>query len=167
LQISPSSLKTRMSFHSYFCNEIETILHLNQEHWVPSIRYREFCSSQPISVLLDEYDGIMRSCCVLRGNSRSIVFHFVKVESGWKYNITVTLSVYLILKHNTLLLQTFSYIHKIIWKLISWVKASGWLFFNVKCAICQLYHGENKLHFNETVMMMSALYKNNTLTCIV
>lgn len=43
---------------------------------------------------------------------------FVKIESGWKYNITVTLSVYPILKHNTLLLQTFSYIHRIILKLI-------------------------------------------------
>ena len=27
---------------------------------------------------------------------------------------------------------------------------SEWLFFNANSAICQLYHGENKLTFNET-----------------
>jgi hypothetical protein len=31
------------------------------------------------------------------------------------------------------------------------------LLFNAISAICQLYHGENKYNFNET-MMMSALY---------
>jgi hypothetical protein len=35
-----------------------------------------------------------------------------------------------------------------------WV--SEWLLFNVNSAICQLYHGEIKLIFNET-MMRSAL----------
>jgi hypothetical protein len=96
--------------------------------------------------------------CVLEGIVEVLSFIFVKIESGWKYNITVTLSVYLILKHNTLLLQTFSYIHRIIWKLILWARTPRWLLFKVKCVICQLYHSENKLHFNEIMMMMSALY---------
>jgi hypothetical protein len=34
---------------------------------------------------------------------------------------------------------------------------SQWLLFNANSAILQLYHGENKLIFNE-MMMMSALY---------
>ena len=34
---------------------------------------------------------------------------------------------------------------------------SGYLLFNASSAIVQLYHGENKLFFNE-MMMMSALY---------
>ena len=34
---------------------------------------------------------------------------------------------------------------------------SEWLFFNVNSAIFQLYHGENKLIFNE-MMMKSALF---------
>jgi hypothetical protein len=34
---------------------------------------------------------------------------------------------------------------------------SEWLLFNTNGAIFQLYHGENKLHFDE-MMMMSALY---------
>ena len=38
--------------------------------------------------------------------------------------------------------------------------------FNANLAIFQLYHGENKLIFNE-VMMRSALYKTNTLSWIV
>jgi len=36
------------------------------------------------------------------------------------------------------------------------------LLFNAYLAIFQPYHGENKLHFNE-LMMMSALYWNNAL----
>jgi len=32
-----------------------------------------------------------------------------------------------------------------------------WLLCNAKWTICQLYHGENKLHFDE-IMMMSALH---------
>jgi hypothetical protein len=44
-----------------------------------------------------------------------------------------------------------------------WV--SEWLFFNANSAIFQLYHGENKLIFNE-MMMRSALYQINTLSCI-
>jgi len=35
--------------------------------------------------------------------------------------------------------------------------ASEWLLFNANSAIFQLYHGENKLIFNE-MMMRSALY---------
>jgi hypothetical protein len=38
---------------------------------------------------------------------------------------------------------------------INWL--GKWLLFNAKWAISQLYHGENKLHFNE-MMMMSTLY---------
>jgi len=39
---------------------------------------------------------------------------------------------------------------------------SEWLFFNANSAIFQLYHGKNKLIFNE--MMRSTLYKTNTLS---
>jgi len=35
--------------------------------------------------------------------------------------------------------------------------ASEWLLFNTNPAICQLYHGEDKLIFSE-MMMRSALY---------
>jgi hypothetical protein len=35
--------------------------------------------------------------------------------------------------------------------------------FNANSTICQLYHGENKLIFNE-MMMRSALYETNTLS---
>ena len=35
---------------------------------------------------------------------------------------------------------------------------SDWLLLNDKGPICQLYHGENKLHFNEMMIMMFALY---------
>ena len=37
------------------------------------------------------------------------------------------------------------------------VEVSEWLLFNANSAIFQLYHGENKIIFNE-MMMMSALY---------
>ena len=36
-------------------------------------------------------------------------------------------------------------------------KGSEWLLFNINSAIFQLYHGENKLIFND-MMMGSALY---------
>jgi len=36
-------------------------------------------------------------------------------------------------------------------------RVSEWLLFDAKSAIFQLYHGENKLIFNE-IMMRSALY---------
>jgi hypothetical protein len=39
--------------------------------------------------------------------------------------------------------------------------ALEWLLFNAKWAIIKLYHGENKLHFNEK-MMMSAVNQTNT-----
>jgi hypothetical protein len=39
------------------------------------------------------------------------------------------------------------------------------LLFNANSAICQLYHGENKLIFNE-MMMRSALFYTNTLSWI-
>jgi len=42
---------------------------------------------------------------------------------------------------------------------------SEWLLFNANSAIFQLYHGENKLQFNE-MMMRSTLYKTNTLSWI-
>ena len=42
---------------------------------------------------------------------------------------------------------------------------SEWLFFIVNSALCQLYHGEHKLIFNE-LMMRSALYYINTLSWI-
>ena len=42
---------------------------------------------------------------------------------------------------------------------------SEWLLFNATSAIFQLYHGENKLIFNE-MMMRSALYYTNTLSWI-
>jgi hypothetical protein len=42
---------------------------------------------------------------------------------------------------------------------------SEWLLFNANSAIFQLYHGENKLIFNE-MMMRSALYQTNTLSWI-
>jgi hypothetical protein len=49
---------------------------------------------------------------------------------------------------------------------IEWV--IKWLLFNANSAIFQLYHGEDRLIFNE-MMMRSALYKTNTLSwiCIV
>ena len=40
-----------------------------------------------------------------------------------------------------------------------------WLLFNARSAIFKLYHGENKLIFNE-MMMRSALYYTNTLSWI-
>ena len=42
---------------------------------------------------------------------------------------------------------------------------SEWLLFYANSAIFQLYHGENKLIFNE-MMMRSALYLTNTQTWI-
>ena len=42
---------------------------------------------------------------------------------------------------------------------------SEWMLFNTKWAIFQLYHGENKLHSNE-IMMLSTLYLINTLSWI-
>jgi hypothetical protein len=47
--------------------------------------------------------------------------------------------------------------------MIDWV--SEWLLFNANSVIFQLYHGENKLIFNE-MTMRSALYKTNTLSWI-
>jgi len=38
--------------------------------------------------------------------------------------------------------------------------------FHANSAIFQLYHGENKLIFNEMMMMRSALYKINMLSWI-
>jgi short-subunit dehydrogenase len=38
------------------------------------------------------------------------------------------------------------------------VQVSEWLLFNTNLAIFQLYHGENKLIFNEMMMMRSALF---------
>jgi hypothetical protein len=48
------------------------------------------------------------------------------------------------------------------------IGVSEWLLVNANSAIFQLYHGENKLIFNE-MMMRSALYKTNALSwiCIV
>jgi len=40
------------------------------------------------------------------------------------------------------------------------------LLFNANSSIFQLYHGENKLAFNE-MMMMSALFQTNTLSWIL
>jgi len=40
---------------------------------------------------------------------------------------------------------------------------SDWLMLLTKWTICQLYHGENKLHIDEMLMMMSALFKINML----
>jgi hypothetical protein len=40
---------------------------------------------------------------------------------------------------------------------------SEWLLFNANAAICQLYHGESTLIFNE-MMMRSALYLINILS---
>jgi hypothetical protein len=42
---------------------------------------------------------------------------------------------------------------------------SEWLLFSANSAFFQLYHGENKLIFNE-MMMTSALYQTNTLNWI-
>ena len=42
------------------------------------------------------------------------------------------------------------------------VEVSEWLLFNANSAIFQLYHGENKMIFNE-MMMRSALYQTSTL----
>ena len=39
---------------------------------------------------------------------------------------------------------------------IEWV--SEWLLLNANSAILQLYHGENKLIFNEMMMMRAALH---------
>ena len=51
---------------------------------------------------------------------------------------------------------------------ISILKIACWLLINVKWAIFQPYHGENKIHFHER-SMMSALYQANRLSliCIV
>ena len=50
------------------------------------------------------------------------------------------------------------------YSVFNWV--SRWLLFNANSAILQLYYGENKLIFNEMMMMMSALYSTNTLSWI-
>ena len=42
------------------------------------------------------------------------------------------------------------------------VEVSEWLLFSANSAILQLYHGENKVIFNE-MMMRSALYQTSTL----
>jgi hypothetical protein len=39
-----------------------------------------------------------------------------------------------------------------------------WVIVNAKLAIYQIYHGKNKLQFNE--MMMSTLYYTNTISWI-
>jgi hypothetical protein len=44
-------------------------------------------------------------------------------------------------------------------------RVSGWLLYCSTSAIFQLYHGENKLHFNK-MMIMSAFSKANTLSWI-
>jgi hypothetical protein len=53
----------------------------------------------------------------------------------------------------------------IIWRILIYPTfvVSEWLLFNGNSAIFQLYHGENKLIFDE-MMMRSALYKTNMLT---
>jgi hypothetical protein len=43
---------------------------------------------------------------------------------------------------------------------------SEWLLLSANSAFFQLYHGENKLIFNE-MMMRSALYQTNTLNWIL
>jgi hypothetical protein len=48
----------------------------------------------------------------------------------------------------------FIYLNKI---LVVFNRVSEWLLFNTNSAIFQLYHGENKLIFNE-MMMRSTLY---------
>ena len=40
---------------------------------------------------------------------------------------------------------------------VEFARVSEWLFFNANSAIVKLYHGENKLIFNE-MMIRSALY---------
>ena len=45
------------------------------------------------------------------------------------------------------------------------IKRSEWLLFNANSAIFQLYHGVNKLIFNEMIMLF-ALYYTNTLSWI-
>jgi hypothetical protein len=47
--------------------------------------------------------------------------------------------------------------------MIEW--KSEWLLFNANSTIFQLYYCKNMLIFNE-MMMMSALYETNTLSCI-
>ena len=42
------------------------------------------------------------------------------------------------------------------------VEVREWLLFNANSAIFQLYHGENKIIFNE-MMMRLALYQTSTL----
>jgi hypothetical protein len=62
-------------------------------------------------------------------------------------------------------MRVWSYLQFFLWKWISALKIqyighvlqSEWLMFNAKWPIFQLYHGENKLIFNE-MMMRSALY---------
>ena len=43
------------------------------------------------------------------------------------------------------------------WLFLNGEWVSGWLLFSANSAIFQLYHGENKLFFNE-MMVRSALY---------
>jgi hypothetical protein len=50
-------------------------------------------------------------------------------------------------------------------KQISFWYLNEWLLLNANSAIFQLYHGENKLIFNE-MMMRSTLYQTNTLSWI-
>jgi hypothetical protein len=83
------------------------------------------------------------------------------------YNFTWLLFFIIIVLHPVL--KAYRYIYCVMYKnepraqsnlaLVKWVSewVSEWLLFNANSAIFQLYHGENKLIFNE-MMMRSALY---------
>ena len=81
-------------------------------------------------------------------------FQFINRETVFKI---ACIFQTIILEYSTLNLSKFvenSNLNNI--NLRNWV--SGWLLFYVNSAIFQLYHGENKLIFNELMM-------TNTLTC--
>jgi hypothetical protein len=46
-------------------------------------------------------------------------------------------------------------------------KYSEWLLFNANSSIFQLYHGKNKLIFNEMMIMRSPLHQTNMLSWII
>jgi hypothetical protein len=83
---------------------------------------------------------------------RSVVFFTIKADNITDILLKVTLHIIILTLCNQFLSP-----------LQLWV--SEWLLFSGNSAIFQVYHGENKLIFNE-MMMRSTLYKTNTRSWI-
>ena len=110
-----------------------------------------------------EFDyGAYASNCNNYSSQKSITWSLLvvcklspfKIESKWKLtnkNKVIEHSGY---KTNIIKLCIMAVLFFSVMPWLEWV--SEWLLFNTNSAMFQLYHGENKLIFNE-IMMMSAL----------